>query len=191
MNIQSAEFIKGIIGTDPILQEDIPHIAFVGRSNVGKSSVINSLLRRKELVKSSSKPGKTQQINFFLVNDERYFVDLPGYGYAKLPLKRREKLRKLILWYLISGEANIRKVILIIDAQIGLKEFDREMVDILTKHKVKFLVVANKADKLKQSERAKVEKNLKKELQEKSAIFYSAKKSKGKEVLFQMIFEKE
>src|SRR3989337_3145920 len=103
MNIASAEFVKGIIGTDSILKEKPPHVAFVGRSNVGKSSVINSLVMRKDLVKSSSMPGKTREINFFFINKKCYFVDLPGYGFARMGAKGAEKIRKLILWNLEGG----------------------------------------------------------------------------------------
>ena len=97
MEIKSAKFIKGVKGSNEILERDFLHLAFYGRSNVGKSSCINALLGRKDLVKSSSKPGKTKELNFFEVNSDFFVVDLPGYGYAKLSPKEREKLRKLIL----------------------------------------------------------------------------------------------
>ncbi|MCG2809303.1 MAG: 50S ribosome-binding GTPase, partial [Candidatus Portnoybacteria bacterium] len=87
MMIQSAEFVKSVLGTNEILYSEYPQIAFVGRSNVGKSSVINSLVERKGLVKSGSTPGKTQQINYFLINKNTYFIDLPGYGFMKISLK--------------------------------------------------------------------------------------------------------
>jgi len=94
MEIKSAEFIKGILGTNELLEDERLQVAFIGRSNVGKSSVINSLVNRKDLVKSGSKPGKTRQINFFLINGKVYFVDLPGYGFLKASLKEKEKLGK-------------------------------------------------------------------------------------------------
>src|SRR6266516_2479045 len=97
--ITSARFIRGIIGTNDILFDGLPQIAFVRRSNVGKSSVINSLTNRKDLVKVGKKPGKTTEINFFLINERFYFVDLPGYGYARLTPAEREKIRKRMLWY--------------------------------------------------------------------------------------------
>ena len=96
--IKTAEFVKGVVGTDPILKEKIPQIAFVGRSNVGKSSVINALTGKKGLAISSSTPGRTLQLNFFLINEKAYFVDLPGYGYARASLKQAEKMRKMIMW---------------------------------------------------------------------------------------------
>lgn len=154
MQIKSAQFIKGIIGTDPILGEATHQVAFVGRSNVGKSSVINSLLERKDLVKSSSFPGKTKQINFFLVNKEFHFVDLPGYGFARMGAKGAEKIRKLILWYLGSGEVRPRLVVLIVDACVKPMAHDKEMAGILRNESIPFVVVANKIDRLTQAERS-------------------------------------
>ncbi len=153
MIIKSATFVKGIIGTDSILGDKRPQVAFVGRSNVGKSSVINSLVNRKNLVKSSATPGKTKEINFFLINDNRYFVDLPGYGYARMGAKGAEKIRKLILWYLSSGEAKPKLVVLIVDAGIEPMPYDKEMADILRAEGVNFIVLANKIDRLNQSEK--------------------------------------
>lgn len=152
MEILSTQFVRGVVGSHNLLVDEKPQVAFVGRSNVGKSSVINMLVGQKGLVRSSSTPGKTQEINYFVVNNNVYFVDLPGYGYAKMGVKYREKLRKLILWYLISGEAPITLVILIIDAKAGLRTFDREMIAILNEYSHPFVVVANKMDKLNQKE---------------------------------------
>jgi GTP-binding protein len=154
MNITSADFVKGIIGTDPILGDQYPQIAFVGRSNVGKSSVINSLLLRKDLVKSSATPGKTREINFFLVNRTHYFVDLPGYGFARMAVAGAEKIRKLILWYLGSGEAPISLVVLIVDACVKPMPQDKEMIDILRREELPYVVIANKIDRLNQTERS-------------------------------------
>ena len=192
MKIKSAEFKKGIIGTDDILEEDIPQVAFVGRSNVGKSSVINSLLNRKNLVKSSSTPGKTQQINFFLVQTdlgELYFVDLPGYGFAKLSRERREKLRKLILWYLEDSKAQPQKVLLVIDAKVGPTQFDIEMFGVLKKQNYDVIVVANKVDKLKRNDRQKQLKMIKEKLWCDSIILHSAKTKEGREELFLELFK--
>ncbi len=153
MEIKSAKFVRGIIGTDFILEDKIPQIAFVGRSNVGKSSVINSLVLSKDLVKSSAKPGMTREINFFLINRNLYFVDLPGYGYARISPKGAEKLRKLILWYLSSGEANPKLIVLIVDACIKPTAYDKEMANILRQEGLDFIVLANKIDRLDESEK--------------------------------------
>jgi len=154
MNITSAEFIKGIIGTDSIINDGCSQIAFIGRSNVGKSSVINSLLLRKDLVKSSSTPGKTKEINFFKINKKFHFVDLPGYGFARMGERGVDKIRKLILWYLTSGEVRPRLVVLIVDLCVPPSRLDKEMVDILRAEQVPFVVVGNKADRLNQTEKA-------------------------------------
>src|SRR6185369_12085856 len=104
-----------------ILTDGVPEIAFVGRSNVGKSSLINSLVNRKDLVKVGKKPGKTTEINFFSINHKKcYFVDLPGYGYAEASPKQKESIEKLILWYLMYSEASLQKVVLILDVKAGL-----------------------------------------------------------------------
>lgn len=180
MNIKNAEFIKGIRGTDPIATDGKDQFLFIGRSNVGKSSVINSLLNRKNLVRSSSTPGQTREINFFLVNGETYFVDFPGYGYAKTSMKDRDKLRKLILWYLERSGAKPRKAVLILDAQVGAKEFDVEMMGILREHGHNAVVVANKFDKLTQSEQYKQVKSIRETLITDEVVAFSATKGRGK-----------
>lgn len=152
MNIRKAEFIRGIVGTNDIINDTKSQIAFIGRSNVGKSSLINSLVDNKNLARSSSTPGRTKQINFFLIDNKVYFVDLPGYGYAKASEKNRDKIRKMIIWYLTYSEINHKKIVLIIDSKAGMGEFDLEMLDLLKTEKMDFLVILNKIDKLKQGE---------------------------------------
>ena len=186
MNITSAEFVTGIIGTDPILGEKHPQIAFVGRSNVGKSSVINSLVMRKDLVKSSSMPGKTREINFFLINKKIFFVDLPGYGFARMGAKGAEKIRKLILWYLSSGEARVRLVVLIVDSIVKPMPYDKEMTDILRSENIPFVVVANKIDRLNQTERSHNLRAIEAALG--ATVFpYSARTHSGREELLEAI----
>jgi GTP-binding protein len=187
MEIKSAVFIKGIIGTDDIMQQKIPHVAFVGRSNVGKSSVINSLLDKKGLVKSSATPGKTKEINFFLVNENRFFVDLPGYGFACMSANAAEKLRKLILWYLVKGRSRLSLVVLIVDASIEPMPYDEEMVGILRNEQIPFLIVANKIDRLNQSERAKNFKRFESVFVA-PILLYSTKTKEGRDVLAREAF---
>lgn len=180
MKITEAIFIKGIKGTDNIIKDDMVHLAFYGRSNVGKSSCINTILSRKNLVKSSSKPGKTRKLNFFKINQSFFIVDLPGYGYAKLPLKQREQLRKLILWYILQAEVKKRINILVLDSKVGLTEYDLELLNILKEKKENIIILLNKIDKLNQSEvykqsliiQEKVGKNI-------SVIQFSATKKRG------------
>lgn len=150
--ITKARFVRGVVGSHNVLVDEKPQIAFVGRSNVGKSRVINALTGRRDLVRSSSTPGKTQQLNYFLINDRVYFVDVPGYGYAASNRKVREKLRRLILWYLLSTETRVTLTVIIIDAKVGLREWDREIMAVLRQRRRAFLVVANKVDKINQKE---------------------------------------
>ena len=146
-----AEFVGGMTGTDPILYDGTPQIAFIGRSNVGKSSVINALVNRKDLVKVSATPGRTAQINCFKTNTGVYLVDLPGYGYAKVGGAEREKLKKMILWYLIDSQVK-PLVVLILDVKAGCTEFDEQTLEVLREQKHAYLIVANKVDKLNQKE---------------------------------------
>ncbi len=184
MQIKTAKFVKGIIGTDEILRDGKRQIAFVGRSNVGKSSVINSLVGIKKLAKSSATPGRTQEINFFLINDKVYFVDLPGYGFAKISKKQREKIRKMIIWYLSYAETKPCKVVLIIDAKVGIKEFDLDMLDLLKKENIATVVVANKMDKVKNKDSYKIIGKIENDLDEKvTVISYSAKTNQNKDRL--------
>lgn len=186
MNITSADFVKGIIGTDPILGGTQAQVAFVGRSNVGKSSVINSLVMRKDLVKSSSMPGKTREINFFFINKKFYFVDLPGYGFARMGAKGAEKIRKLILWYLGSGEARVKLVVLIVDSVVKPMPYDKEMSDILRAENIPFVVVANKIDRLNQTERSHNMKAIEAALGA-TVVPYSARTHYGREELLKII----
>ncbi len=190
MEIKSAEFIKGILGTNELLEDERLQVAFIGRSNVGKSSVINSLVNRKDLVKSGSKPGKTRQINFFLINGKVYFVDLPGYGFLKASLKEKEKIRKMLFWYLFRSEIHFKKVVLIIDAKIGLNEFDKEMLSSLNEKEFPVVIAVNKTDKLKRNVLDKQLKIIQKEVGDNVIVSYSAKTKKGRDELLDEIFKK-
>ena len=189
MKIQSAEFTRGIKGTNPILNSSLPQIAFVGRSNVGKSSTLNALLNRKDLVAVSKKPGKTTEINFFLVNAKIYFVDLPGYGYARADIKKREKIRKLIVWYLTSGEVRPTLVVLITDIQAGFTDFDKEMLQIIQEQGYPYVVVANKIDKLNQKEIAQELLKMKNESNVIEIFPHSAKTKKGMDILREKLLD--
>ena len=149
MNIISARFIKGIIGTDDILYDGRFQVAFLGRSNVGKSTLINFLTKKKYLARSSVSPGKTIRMDFFLINNKFYFVDFPGYGYAKRSRDKREKLAKMMLWYLLDSGVKNRLIVLIIDAKIGVTPDDADMLRILRENNIDHIIVANKVDKLK------------------------------------------
>ncbi|OGD69649.1 hypothetical protein A3E89_02390 [Candidatus Campbellbacteria bacterium RIFCSPHIGHO2_12_FULL_35_10] len=189
MEITSAKFVKGIRGTDKIIEDERPQIAFIGRSNVGKSSMINSLVgTKKALVKSSSLPGKTREINFFLINEDFYFVDLPGYGFAKIKEAEKEKLRKMILWYFLSGEIKAqRMIVLIVDFKVGPSRFDLEMLQLLRENVFDFIIVANKVDKVSKGARMKQLKEIEKSVDSKDIVLFSAETGEGKEKLLNII----
>jgi GTP-binding protein len=157
MKIRSAEFILSASSPWQFPPPTLPEIAFAGRSNVGKSTLINSLLNRKKLVKTSSTPGKTQLINFFNINDKFHFVDLPGYGFAKVPENVRKQWQRLIESYLQERES-LRNVVLIVDSRHGPTAQDRQLKEWLDYYERPVLIVASKVDKLK---RGKIQKNLK------------------------------
>ena len=179
MKITSAKFVKGVLGTDRILQDQKPQVAFIGRSNVGKSSVINSLTNQKGLAKTSSFPGRTTEINLFLINDSLYLVDLPGYGYAKNSLKQQEQIQGMIHWYLFRSEHHQKKVVIIIDANIGPSDIDLEMINDLSLMAKNVVVVANKIDKIKKSVYHKQMQKIQNLIPNHLIIPYSAEKKLG------------
>ncbi len=164
MKIKSAGLLESAAGANQFPDLVMPEIAFAGRSNVGKSTLINSLLTRKKLVKTSSTPGKTRLINFFLINEIFCLVDLPGYGFAKVPAEMRERWRKLIETYL-SRRDNLRGVVLIIDIRQGPTTQDRQLKSWLDFHQRPMLVVASKSDKLSRGKCASQLQKIKKDLE--------------------------
>ncbi len=183
MNITSAKFVKGITGPDEILGDGIPQVAFIGRSNVGKSSVINTLANKKDLARTSSFPGRTQEINLFLVSakgaDSFYLVDLPGYGFAKASKEAQENIQRLIYWYFFQSDVEVKKVVLIIDANVGATNNDMEMLFSLKGQGRDIIVVANKIDKIKKSLLQKQLKEIQEVVGDKKLIPYSAEKKVG------------
>ena len=173
-----ATFARGIRGSDPIIWSGKPQIAFVGRSNVGKSSSVNALLAER-LARTSSTPGKTQEINFFEVGGKGYFVDLPGYGYAKMPKDAAEKIRKHILWYLSGGEAKPKLIVLIIDIRVGVTDYDRDLIAVTRTEGHPVLILANKIDKLTKNERTKALEQLAQEFPDIEAVPFSAVKKEN------------
>ncbi|MDP4009144.1 MAG: ribosome biogenesis GTP-binding protein YihA/YsxC [bacterium] len=187
MNIVKAEFVKGVIGDDYGVEDTLPHIAFFGRSNAGKSSLINSLVGRKNLVKVSKMPGKTREANFFCINDEFYLVDFPGYGYAKQSIKDRNKMVERIFWYVEFSQARPRSVFVIIDAKVGLTALDKDMLNILQANKHHIVIVANKIDKFPKSALKEQIALIKKEAKDIPILTYSAKTHEGREQLLEKI----
>ena len=148
-------FLKGVVAMDGLPAADRTEVCFAGRSNVGKSSLINALTNRKGLARASNTPGRTQEINFFNLGEDRYLVDLPGYGFANAPVKVVEKWQRLLKSYL-AGRQNLRRAFVLIDARHGVKSVDEEILTLLDTTAVTFQVVLTKADKVKAKDRERV-----------------------------------
>lgn len=177
-------FIKSVTGIGHLPEPEYPEIAFAGRSNVGKSSLINRLVKRKKMVKVSSIPGKTRSINYFLVDDAFYLVDLPGYGYAKVSKKMRMEWQGLISSYLEIRET-LRCVVVIIDLRHSLKEQDRDLIFWLKNRAIPCLVVYTKMDKLSRNQCLKQAERLDAGLNISAGdrVLFSAKSGAGREAL--------
>lgn len=180
MLIKKAEFTYGVVKDNQPWHASVPQVAFYGRSNAGKSSSINAIVNRKALAKSSAMPGKTRQINFFNVNDNLYFVDLPGYGYAKMSKTEKAKLQDLIFWFMCDTHVDIRIHVLIVDAKIGLTDLDKEILDLIYRFDESLIILLNKTDKLNQSEIAKSVSRTRLEAGEAAYVVpFSARTKKG------------
>ena len=147
-----ADFLKGVVAMDGLPPADRIEVCFAGRSNVGKSTLINALTGRKALARASNTPGRTQEINFFTLTERYYLVDLPGYGYADAPVAVVQKWQKLLKAYL-SGRATLRRAFVLIDTRHGAKQVDEEIMTLLDSAAVPFQVVMTKADKVRPKER--------------------------------------
>ncbi len=147
MRITTAEFVLGVANLRQLPKDGMKEVAFLGRSNVGKSSLINRLCGRKSLARTSAEPGKTRELNYYLVNKQFYFVDLPGYGYAKLPAQIRSSWGKLIEQYL-KARGQLAMVVQLVDARHEPTELDLMMVGWLDYYSIPFLIALTKADKL-------------------------------------------
>ncbi|OQX95844.1 hypothetical protein B6I21_03305 [candidate division KSB1 bacterium 4572_119] len=150
MKIESIKFLGSYTKIEQIPSPRLPEIAFSGRSNVGKSSLINCLVNRKKIALTSSTPGKTRTLNYYSINEQIYFVDLPGYGFAKVPQSERIAWKNLIESYL-SDNKHLKGVIQIIDSRHGFTKLDMEMMEWLSIQKIPVLIVATKIDKLPRS----------------------------------------
>lgn len=189
MNLHNAEFIVSAVSLDKCPKDRLPQIAFAGKSNVGKSSVINRLLNRKNFARVGEAPGKTTHINFFLIDKAMYLVDLPGYGYAKVPKAEKERWGRLIESYFAEPEL-ITLGILIVDARHKPTANDEIMAQAFQQSQRPYVVVANKMDKLKKSE---IEGNLKTirevlNLEDDIPLIpFSAEKGQGRDELLSLI----
>jgi len=146
MKITSAEFVKSAVDSSQYPDSPLPEVAFVGRSNVGKSSLINALVGRKGLAKTSNTPGRTRLVNFFVINKALSFVDLPGYGYAKVPLSVKKGWQAMVDGYL-EGRHNLRLVVMILDIRREPSEHDDMLIEWLRSRRIATVFVLTKADK--------------------------------------------
>ena len=189
MIIKSAEFITSAAKKSQYPPAALPEIAFAGRSNVGKSSLINTLVNRKHLVKTSSTPGRTQLINFFDVNGKLTFVDLPGYGYAKVPISIRKKWGPMIETYL-STRKTLKGVVIIMDIRRVPREEELNLIHWLEHFSIAKILVLTKTDKLsrqKAAERAKILNKELKSVSSENAILFSAKTRQGRDEIWEKI----
>lgn len=187
MKIHSAEFIVGAAAPGQFPPPVLPEVAFVGKSNVGKSSLINALLNRKHLVKTSATPGKTREINFFLINGGFRFVDLPGYGFSRAPKDSKAAWEPLIRAYL-GRQPCLRGLVLILDARHGPSALDRTIPPMLEELGLRFVAVANKTDKLKRAQLRPHLAELGKQLDMPSPpLPFSAKTRAGRDELWSLL----
>ena len=189
MKIISAEFIKSAVWPPQYPPATMPEIAFVGRSNVGKSSLINTLVGRKNLAKTSNTPGRTQLINFFTINEKLSFVDLPGYGFAKVSQSVKKNWGEMVAAYLKERQS-LALVIFILDIRRDPSKDDLSLRDWLEHYRIPYLYVLTKADKLSNnqsvSQRSKIERDLHAEAG-RGIILFSAKTEKGKNDIWQVL----
>lgn len=189
MNVHSAEIVISAVSPAQYPDTQLPEIALAGRSNVGKSSFINTLINRKNLARTSSKPGKTQTLNFYLIEDTLHFVDVPGYGYAKVSKTERAKWGEMIETYLTSRE-QLRAVISLVDLRHKPTEEDIQMYQFLKYYEIPVIVVATKADKIPRGKWNKHESIVKKALDfdnNDDFILFSSETKLGKEAAWAAI----
>lgn len=190
MDVHNVEMVMSAVSATQYPTDGKPEIALVGRSNVGKSSLTNTLINRKNFARTSSQPGKTQTLNFYNVEDQLYFVDVPGYGYAKVSKKQRESFGHMIEEY-ITSRKQLRGVISLVDARHDPSDDDISMYEWLHYYNIPILVVATKSDKISRSRFNKFESNIKRTLgfdEENSDFqFFSSETKYGKDEVWQWI----
>ena len=177
------DFVLSVANLNQLPHDDRVEIAFAGRSNVGKSSLINALFGQKKLAKTSATPGRTQQLNYFNLNDKLYVVDLPGYGFAKAPKDIVKSWQKLIKTYLV-GRASLRRVFLLIDSRHGVKKIDEEIMDMLDKAAVTYQIVLTKIDKISESALNRVLDDTKKVVDKHTAAHINILKTSSEKNLY-------
>lgn len=186
MKINTSDFVTSAVNKKGYPKRVLPEIAIVGRSNVGKSSLINYILNRKKLAKVSGTPGKTRQINYFIINDGFYLVDLPGYGFAKTSHTEQEKWKEFINEYLTENQ-NLKLLLQLIDIRHELKESDKLMLDFLNDNNIPHIVILTKSDKLKTNELNKQKSYFLNLLKGTHIIISSSENGTGKEQILSKI----
>ena len=192
MIIKSSNFIKSSSKTIDCPQNNIPEFAFIGRSNVGKSSLINMLTQNKKLAKISGSPGKTLLINHFFINNNWYLVDLPGYGYAKISKKEKKKIESIIVDY-FTNRKKISITFLLIDIRLNPQQIDTEFMEWLSDNSINFKIIFTKEDKLKVTQKEKKAENYITEIFKKikihpEFIVSSSKTKKGRDEILNFIY---
>lgn len=186
INLHNAEFLKSAAGKDGFIRDDLPKVAFAGRSNVGKSSTINAILNRKALARVSESPGKTAHVNYFCIDKKAYLVDLPGYGFARVSMKERERWGRMMEDYFNDRAAGPKLCVLLVDSRHAPTADDVQMCNYFRQCGYQFLVAANKADGIKKSQReasiAQIRETLTLDETDR-VILYSAKKKENIEEL--------
>jgi GTP-binding protein len=191
LKIKNVKFVKSIVNLKDSPLPALPEIAFVGRSNVGKSSLINCLVNIKNFARVSKQPGKTQTINYFWVDDRFYFVDLPGYGFARVSKQAQKSWRKIIEDYLLNSKT-LKGLIVLLDSKVGPKDNDLQLIEWLRFNNIPYRVVATKVDKISKSARQTQAKLIYEKLSlnpREPLVFFSAKDRTGKEEILKYINE--
>src|SRR5215204_614758 len=188
MKIRNSEFIKSAFDRSQWITDGLPEIAFLGRSNVGKSSLLNSLLQRKALARTSNTPGRTQSINYFLINEQFYFVDLPGYGFAKVSKSMRADWGKMAEEYL-SDRDELALCIQLVDSRHKPSQLDLQLHEWLIFNEKNHIVVATKSDKLSSNELSKQLRLIQGEMPGSKVISYSSETGKGRDAVWSEIAE--
>ncbi|WP_051330740.1 ribosome biogenesis GTP-binding protein YihA/YsxC [Aneurinibacillus terranovensis] len=192
MKVNQAEFVISAVSPRQYPPGDLPEIALAGRSNVGKSSFINKMINRKNLARTSSKPGKTQTLNYYLINNEMFFVDLPGYGYAKVSKTEKEKWGQMMEEYLKTRE-QLKAVIQVVDIRHLPTKDDQAMYQFLKHYRIPVIVIATKADKVSKGRWPKHLKDVRTTLQmekEDSLLIFSSETGAGKDEAWKEIWNK-